>query len=219
VSKIRSIIIGVRISPQFQIVDNAGLIFDKLLKDSKAFPRSVYSKVEYNGLVKTLYEEAKDEIDNYVKISSDNIIYSQNVENDSDIMSMINSVRAKFEDHIVPVTLNEYKATIVRIGTVFVSEVNASELKKFKSKYFARDVEIAEFRFSKSDGLSNGIYVEGGDYSNRIFSYAKKIDGSGSLTFDYQRHFQPLRPNWIDCDPNSFFNSAVTEVKKEIISL
>lgn len=218
-SNVKSIIIGVRITPMFQVSDSAGLIFDKLLKDSKAFPRKIYSKVQYNGLEKTLYEDNKSDIDNYVKINSDNIVFSQNVEHENDINEMITYIRSRFEDFIVPVTLNEYKAPIARLGIVFVSDINESELKKFKTRYFANGVDVAEFRFSRSEGLSNGVFVDGADYSNRIFSYAKKDDGSGRLTFDYQQYYQPLRPNWFDCKPGTFFEAALKEVNKEIISL
>jgi len=204
----------------FQISDNAGLIFDKLLKDSKTFPRKKYSKVQYGGLEKLLYEESKDEIDNYVKISADNIIFSQNTEEFSEVSRMVKSIREIYENKIVPITLNEYKSTIARIGIVFVSDVSVDELKKFKERYFAKGVDVAEFRFSKSSGLDNGIFVDGADYSNRIFSYARKEDCAvGRLTFDYQQHYSPLRPNWIDCKPSLFFESAIKEVNKEIISL
>ena len=74
---IHSIIIGVRVMPTFQMIENAGSIFDKLFKDEKSFSRDVFSKVSFSELEKMLYEDDKKEIVNYVKITSDNIIERQ----------------------------------------------------------------------------------------------------------------------------------------------
>ena len=216
---IKSLVIGVRITPVFQLADSAGMIFDKLLKDTKAFPRKVYSRVQYGNLEKLLYEDSNEEISNYIKISSENVIFSQKVGNEKNILEMVDTVKKKFEKYIVPITLDEYNTAINRIGIVFVTDIDEEGLKEFKKRYFAKGLDVAEFRFSRSAGLLSGaVFEEGADYSNRIFTYAKKEESLGRLTFDYQHFFIPLRPNWMDCKPDGFFDAAIKEYNKDILS-
>ena len=133
---IKSLVIGVRITPVFQLADSAGMIFDKLLKDTKAFPRKVYSRVQYGNLEKLLYEDSNEEISNYIKISSENVIFSQKVGNEKNILEMVDTVKKKFEKYIVPITLDEYNTAINRIGIVFVTDIDEEGLKEFKKRYF-----------------------------------------------------------------------------------
>lgn len=218
---ISSIIIGARLMPTFQMVENAGSIFDKLLKDTKNFPRSMYSSVSFSEFDKTLYEEDKKNGPvNYVKIATDNVIFGQRVEKGCTVKDALELQRKKYEGSIVPITLDAYSSAINRIGVVFVADITEDKLKEFKERHFVKGNDIAEFRFSKSTGTWDGIILKDKtDYANRIYSLSRKQDGSKQLSFDYQRYFYPLRPNWLDCKASVVFEEALKAVSEDILTL
>ena len=172
---LHSVVIGVRFEPMFQLADDAGQIFDKILKSKKSFSRDIFSRVQYNGLERILHEDEKEEIINYIKVNPDNIILSLRAEQGKSVTEMVNDIKNKFEEVIVHDIINTYQPSINRIGFVFTFNISEDKLDAFKKKYFAPGVDVAEFRFSRSTGVLKGAtYKDGSDYINRIFALSKQ---------------------------------------------
>ena len=157
---------------------------------------------------------------NYVKITTDNVIFSQKIEKGTSVKDALERQRDRFESCVVPSTIEAYSSAINRIGIVFVSDLTEDKLINFKDRYFIKGADIAEFRFSKSTGtIAGSVVKEKSDYTNRIYSLTNRPDGSKQLSFDYQRYYYPLRPNWMDCKASIVFEEALKAVNEEILTL
>lgn len=207
---ITSVLVGISFRKAFRILDDTGAIFDKLLYEDggKYFSPKYFPRIEYGGFEKGL---RNDETGNYLKLTSDNVVYCHNIPKTADEDREIKAVIERVNKAIVPFLLETYRLEISRVGTVFTVEVDGKKLSKFKSKYFKDNVDVSAFRFSIPSATPAGIKEKDTqDYYNTIYTISKDGD-KFVISFDFQEYFKPLKPSWRECRADTFFAKARQE--------
>ena len=90
----------------FQLDDKAGEIFDSIIDRTKAIHEKFFTHVQYSGFEKTL---SNPDTGNNVKLTTDNLIFTQMVEKDQDIEAAYELVRERFQGILVPSVVDKYK--------------------------------------------------------------------------------------------------------------
>lgn len=215
-TRITLVLVGISFRKAFRILDDTGAIFDKLLYENgeKHFSPKYFPRIEYGGFEKGL---RNDETGNYLKLTSDNVVYCHHITREADEGREIQDVIERVNKAIVPFLLEEYRLEISRIGMVFTVEVDSKKLDKFKSKYFKDNVDVSAFRFSIPSATPMGIKEKDAqDYYNTIYTISREGD-KFVISFDFQEYFKPLKPSWRECRADAFFTKARQEFANNLV--
>lgn len=215
-TRITSVLIGISFRKAFRILDDTGAIFDKLLYENgeKYFDAKYFPRIEYGGFEKGL---RNDETGNYLKLTSDNVVYCHHISKCADEDPEIQAVIERVNKAIVPFLIEEYRLEISRIGMVFTVDVDNKKLDRFKNKFFKDNVDVSAFRFSIPSATPAGIREKDSqDYYNTIYTISREGD-KYVISFDFQEYFKPLKPSWRECRADAFFAKARQEFADNLV--
>lgn len=182
---------GILFNRSFSVLDKWGEIADCILYKNKYFSEKYFDRIgdqRTNG--RELYNSEKL---HRLQLTSNNLIYTHNVEGDS--IEEYRIFQDRIAEFLVPKIIDNNGLITRRIGVVFVCEATPEYLSLFASKYFKDEIKgISDIRFAKKEAALSASFSGKDDFVNKIFSIGLIGDRDFSgFSYDYQIHLVPAR--------------------------
>ena len=216
--EVTELIIGIRHSANFSILDNWGEIVDSILSN-----KSIYFGDDYFPKISDNYTTERvlfnDATGNYLKITGHDIIYRHALENTFE--NEFNTFLERVTKGIVPLIIQKYDVkNFIRVGIVFKCKI--SSLEKYNSilKNISTIENINDIRFSYKDTTEKGkLFGNNNDYTNKLYTLAIDSEGKPIFIYDYQYYFNPLRSTYLECKFDELIKAAKVNVDKDFEEL
>lgn len=195
-NKVTKIILGIRYAKTFRIPDIDGQISDDILYGDKTpfgpdyFPQTTESA---NGDRLLFKKDSDNNLDNFLRINTDDLIFSTKVENfDSSFDTML----SRYLPFLIDNVFCKYNIKkIRRVGIIFSHELPTTtkldQIVKDFSKNKVTNPNSVRLNFTEKLAVTESQYKKGvDDFKNTIYSIAK-TDDALFADLDYQHHFSP----------------------------
>lgn len=212
--KVDKIIIGIRLSKSFRIVDITGELSDEILYSKDSPFKDIYESL---GNANTFERVLKDENEeNSFKISPTDMIVTIAVkDNFEDVFKRIDNEILPFIEKSIFKKFNI--KNVMRLGIVYSHTVNEYHKIDAITKLVTNNgiTEPNNFRLSFSKKKSSGsTMLEKNNYTNTIYTIEQNED-KFTISLDYQDYFQPIVEDIRDCNSKSFLKDSHTYLTKK----
>lgn len=213
---IKELTFGVTFNNKFKLLDSWGEIADDILYKNKKY----FSAEFFNNITAQYTTERRlfnSDLGHSLVLTANNLVFTQKIENNYDEEYAL--FKKRVTDYLIPSILTKYVLVVRRIGIVYVEELNDEGIKKFSSQYFLPSVQnVMDFRFSKKETTVKGrLLAENSDFINKIFTVGNIGENFQGISYDYQRHFSPLREDIRNMIAN-FLSEADQDFSNDILS-
>lgn len=209
--KVFSLVCGILYENSFSVMDDWGKICDGI----NNYPEfeGVFTKItDEVGYSKSITD---DKGDRSITISFNNLIYSCAVDGLSD--KSFNNFKNVMVSYFVPKVISEYNLITRRIGVVYSCKGSNEEVLQQVEKYYRGNAkEITDIRFSKKETTAEGLRELGkNDYINKIITIGGLSKEDQGISYDYQRHFNPLQP-YIDKHIEKVLDNSLKAFQEDV---
>lgn len=212
--KLKSIAIGIRFRPNFQITDNFGNIINNMTNststmfDSKFFPK--VDRGNPNQIILHDYNSEKREIHNKLTINQQMIVLECSVKNIKDSKK----VREAYFKELIKKIFKDFNITgIQRIGMLHNFEYTNDELnEKFSNKVLddtIEDISDINLGFSKKIPFPNPkLNSNHNNFYNVIYQLNKMKGSNLIISLDYQLYYDLPLSMLDQIQYNQFYNTT-----------
>jgi len=209
-NNIKEIVLGIRFSRSFRVLDISGDIIDNILYSKETpFGIKTFPNIRENSFrEKTLYDPEKS---NYLRINTDDLILGIEIEEDSNFEKKFSWLKEDVLKYFYSL-FNKYEIkNIHRIGIVFSHQIGKNKklnnLVNSLTGNVISEVENINLSFSKKLPLGESLIGQTKDYKNTIYNFNEK-EGSIFISLDYQRYYEPIIQDIRDVKAQKFLEEA-----------